>query len=155
MSADSHVHYTPERPAINARGVAWTALACLALLGGAIGGLHALYQFGVPVKAPPAPQSFPQPRINARESEELHRRLGAQRQQLETWRWTDAEHSHVQIPIERAMRLLAQQGGNAYAPLLPPQPSLPSPTAGAQRALTPNEPGTPNAAKTPPEGRQP
>jgi hypothetical protein len=155
MSADSHVRYTPERPAINARGVAWTAFACLLLLGGAIGGLHALYQFSIPDKAPPAPEKFPQPRVNAGESEELHRLLAAQRRELETWRWADAEHTHVQIPIERAMRLLAQQGGNAYAPLLPPQPALSSPTSGAQRALTPHEPGTPPRAKRPPEGKQP
>jgi hypothetical protein len=155
MSADSHVRYTPERPAINARGVAWTALACLLLLGGAIGGLHALYQVDVPVKGPPAPEKFPQPRVNARESDELHGLLAAQRRELETWRWVDAGHTHVQVPIERAMRLLAQQGGNAYAPLLPPQPALSSPKAGAQRALTPNEPGTPAAAKRPPEGTQP
>jgi len=155
MSADSHAHYAPERPAINARGVVWTALACLALLGGAIGGLHALYQFNVAVKAPPAPQKFPQPRVNARESDELHLLLAAQRRELETWRWADAEHTHVQIPIERAMRLLAQQGGNAYAPLLPPQPALSSPAAGAQKALTPNETGTPTAATRPAEGKQP
>jgi hypothetical protein len=155
MSADPHVHYAPERPAVNARGVVWTALACLALLGGAIGGLHALYQFNVPVKAPPAPERFPQPRVNARESDELHRLLSTQRRDLETWRWANDQHTLVQIPIERAMRLLAQQGGNAYAPLLPPQPALSSPAAGAQKALTPNETGTPTAATRPPEGKQP
>jgi hypothetical protein len=120
MSADSHVRYTPEPPAINARGVAFTALACLALLGGAIGSLHALYQRTVPVKAPPAPTQFPAPRVESGESEELTRLHAAQRRQLETWRWADQEHTHVQIPIERAMTLLVQQGSKAYAPLVTP-----------------------------------
>jgi hypothetical protein len=50
------------------------------------------------------------------------------------------------------MKLVAQKGGEAYAPLLPPQGVLTSPTAGAQNAITPSAPG---AAGNPPSEKQP
>jgi hypothetical protein len=139
VSAESHIRQTPESPAIHWRGVAWAAIGSLLLLAGAIAGLLLIYQIAIPVKAPPPPQTFAQPRVDTQETEELHRLVAAQRKRLETWAWANAPHTLAQIPIERAMRLLAQQGVKAYAPLLPPQPTLSSPTAGAQNAATPSE----------------
>ena len=125
MSVETHVRQIPESSAISTRAVAWSAFGALALLGGAIGVLHAIYQASAPVKAPPPPQKFSSPRVDTQEAEELHRTLAAQSKQLETWRWANDEHTLVQIPIERAMQLLAQKGGNAYAPLSPPQEKQP------------------------------
>jgi hypothetical protein len=147
VSAESHVQQTPESPAVSTRGVAWSAFGALVLLAGTIGVLQAIYRSSVPVKAPPPPQKFSQPRVDTEEVEELHRTRAAQSNQLETWRWANDQHTLVQIPIERAMQLLTQKGGDAYAPLLPQQPALSSPTAGAQRVITPGE--TPNAATAP------
>ena len=51
----------------------------------------------------------------------------------------------MQIPIERAMELLAGKGMEAYAPLAPAE-ALSAPTAGAQRAITPAPTLVPDAA---------
>ncbi len=121
------------------------------LVAVAIGTLHVVYQLSVPVKTVPTPQEFPQPRIDTSQGERAARErlTAAQQERLETWRWADDRHTLVQIPIERAMALLAQKGGDAYAPLIAAQPALSSPTSGAQRAMTPQVEGA-----VPPRGQQ-
>lgn len=157
MSAESRVQQAPESPAVSTRGVAWSAAGALILLAGAIGLLSMVYQREVPVKAPPTPQVFSQPRVDTQDVEERRRISAAQTSELETWRWVDAQHTLVQIPIERAMQLLVQKGADAYAPLLPPQPALSSPAAGAQRALSPDQASDDATAskKLPPREKQP
>lgn len=154
MSAEEHIHYVPESAEIDARIVLWCAAGALILLFGAIGGLYGVYDYDVPVKTVPVPKEFPQPRVVTHQADiaELHRLAAAQSQRLKTWRWTNDQHTLLQIPIERAMKLLAQKGGDAYAPLLPPQGVLTSPTAGAQNAVTPSTPansGNPAPEKQP------
>lgn len=145
MPAEEHLRYAPESSAIDLRSVTWPALAVLVLLALAIGGLYLVFDFGVPVKTAPLPQTFPAPRISTHESE-LARRLAAeQNRRLNTWRWADDQHTLVQVPIDRAMKLLVQKGGNAWSPLVGPQPALSSPTAGAQRAVTSPESASQNA----------
>lgn len=150
MSAEEHIQYIPELSAVELRVVLWSAFAALILLGGAIGGLYAIYEHAVPVKTIPLPQQFPQPRVvtHAADVAELHRLAAEQRQQLKTWRWANDQHTLVQIPIDRAMQLLVQKGNNAWAPLLPPQPALSPPTAGAENAMMPGP--TPKTAVPPP-----
>jgi hypothetical protein len=137
--------------------VGWSAFSALVLLAVAIGGLTAIYNAVVRVKTQPAPAVFPQPRVDTHQTEDLHRILNAQRQKLEAWGWANDQHTLAQVPIERAMQLLATKGGSAYDPLLPPQPALSSPTSAAQRAVTPE--GAPQhapAANSPtPREKQP
>jgi hypothetical protein len=139
VPAEEHRRYVPESSAVDLRGVIWPALAVLILLAVAIGGLHAVYKFDVPVKIVPPPQIFPTPRVSTRESERAESRqlTAEQNQRLNTWRWADDQHTFVQVPIDRAMKLLVEKGGDAWSPLLPPQPALSAPAAGAQRATTP------------------
>ena len=135
MPGDEHHHlqYVPESPSVSRAFVGWSALSALLLLGISIGVLYGIYRSAAPSTPLPAPETFPQPRVDARESQELHRILDAQNKKLESWSWVDAQHTLVQIPIERAMQLLTKKGNDAYAPLLPPQPALSSPTAAAER----------------------
>jgi hypothetical protein len=121
MSAEEHIHYAPESPAVNSKAVLLCALGALVLLAGAIAGFREVYQRGVPVKDVPAPQAFPQPRVVTSQAEVEERRHlnAAQQERLESWRWANGQHTLVQIPIERAMQLLAQKGTAAYEPLLP------------------------------------
>lgn len=142
MPAEEHIYYVPEPANVDTRVVLWAAIGALLLLFGAIGGLFAVYDYGVPVRTVPLPKEFPQPRVVTNEADiaELHRLAAAQSQRLNTWGWANDQHTLVQIPIDRAMKLMAQKGGNAYAPLLPPQGALTSPTAGAQNAITPPAP---------------
>jgi hypothetical protein len=121
MPHEGHLRYVPEPAAVATRGVAWAAGGALLLLAGAIVVFTAIYQHAVPVRTMPAPQAFPQPRVDTADAETLRQLHTAQAKQLETWRWADDRHTLVQIPIERAMQLLAQKGAAAYDPLLPPQ----------------------------------
>jgi hypothetical protein len=131
-----HIEYVPESPNVGMTFVGWSAIGSLLLLLLSIGGLYAIYHGVVPTTAPPVPQTFPQPRVDASEGEELRRITGAQKAKLETWRWADSQHTTAQVPIERAMQLLAKKGADAYEPLLPPA-SLSSPAAAAEGAATP------------------
>jgi len=129
-----HIRYTPEPPGVRVAFVGWSALGALLLLVVAIGGLFGIYQAVVPSRTPPAPQAFPLPRVDTTESDQLRRLTDAQNKKLETWQWTDDQHSTVQVPIERAMQLLAKKGARAYEPLLSsPQAALSPPTAAAER----------------------
>src|SRR5690242_19623452 len=147
MPAEEHLRYVPESSAVDLRGVAWPALAVLILLALAIGGLYAVYEFGTSVKTPPPTESFPGPRLATHQNEiaETRQLAAEQNQRLNAWRWANDQHTLVQVPIDRAMKLLVDKGSDAWAPLLPPEPALSSPAAGAQRAVTPAPSGPQNA----------
>jgi hypothetical protein len=158
MPAEEHLRYVPESPAIDLRTVTWPALAVLSLLAFAIGGLYATYEFTVPVKTPPLPRTFPTPRVTTRDTEVTEsRRLAAEQdQRLKTWRWANDQHTLVQVPIDRAMKVLIDRGSDAWSPLVPPQPALSLPTAGAQRAVTPDNPSQNlDSQKSPAQEKQP
>jgi hypothetical protein len=157
MPAEEHIQYVPEPAGVDTRIVLWCGVAVLALLGGAIGGLFAVYDYNVPIKTVPPLRSFPQPQVVTSEADqaELHRLRDAQTKRLQTWGWADDQHTHIQIPIERAMTLLVQKGKDAYAPLIPAQPALNSPTAGAQNAITPTPPTPPANAGNSQPGQHP
>jgi hypothetical protein len=146
MPVDEHIHYVPESANVDTRVVLWSAIGALLLLFGTIGGLYVVYDHGVPVWTVPLPKEFPQPRVVTHQADiaELHRLAAAQSQRLNTWGWANDQHTLVRIPIDGAMKLLVQKGGDAYAQLLPPQGVLTSPTAGAQNAITPSEPTAPS-----------
>jgi hypothetical protein len=82
--------------------------------------------------------------------EQLHLVEDAQRRRLTEYGWVDRNQGLLQIPIDRAMQLLAGEGARAYDPLLPPQ-ALASPEAGAERLTTPQ----PSAAPAPTSPPQP
>ena len=149
---EHHIHYAPESPKVKMTFVGWTAFGALLLLVGAIGGFYGIYHAVGPIRVLPAPQEFPQPRVDTREGEELRRIREAQSAKLQTWRWSDDQRSLVQIPIERAMELLAAKGAQAYEPLLPQQSAISPPSAAAERAMIQSQ-GSPAAgpsAGTPP-----
>jgi hypothetical protein len=129
MSREHHIEYVPETPAVRTSVVGWSAFGTLLLLAVAIGGLYGAYRLSVPPGSPPKPEVFPQPRVDTTESQELRRILEQQNRRLETWRWADGQHSLVQVPIERAMQLLAKQGASAYEPLSQPQAKSSQPAA--------------------------
>lgn len=135
MSGEGHhIKYVPEPPSVRLSFVGWSAVGSLLLLVVSIGVLFGIYHTAVPSQAQSAPQSFPPPRVDTTESDELRRVTDAQSKQLEKWQWADGQHSTVQVPIERAMQLLAKKGADAYQPLLTsPQAALSPPTAAAER----------------------
>jgi len=116
--------------------VLFGALASVVLMLAAIWGLNAVYDWQVPNRTLPAPEQFPSPRVQTHQAEQLKDLLAAQRRRLTGYEWADQSKALVRIPIERAMEIIAQRAGEAYAPLLPPGPATADPTAGAQRATT-------------------
>lgn len=146
MSVESHAGQRPERPGVSTRAVLAAAAGALALMFAAVAVFNVIYRETVTDTRLPPPETFPEPRVDTQETALLQRLLAAQRKQLETWRWANDEHTLVQIPIERAMQIVARKGADAYAPLLPPEPALSSPEAGAQRVITPGEASQGSAA---------
>lgn len=144
MPVEEQIEYRPESAAVEVRYVVGGAVGALVLLFGAIAILHAVYQREVLIKTVPQPEAFPQPQVvtSAADIKERRKLTTEQNRRLQTWRWANDRHTLVQIPIDRAVRLLVQKGAAAYAPLLPPQPALSSPNAAAQNAMTP-PPGPP------------
>jgi hypothetical protein len=136
--ADPHALPVPESPGVDIRFVLSAAFGVLLLLGTTVAVFDAIYRWQVPVHTVPPLQVFPPPRVDTEEREELRQVLAKQRQQLSQYRWTNDQHTLVQIPIERAMQIIASEGANAYAPLAPAS-ALSSPTAGAERAITPTD----------------
>jgi hypothetical protein len=156
MPAEEHIRYVPEPPSVDSRLVISAAIASLLLVAFAIGLLYEVYQRSVPIRDVPAPQTFSQPRVATSKVEiaERERLTSEQKQRLEGWQWANPEHTLVQIPIERAMQMLAQRRDDAWAPLLPSEPALSSPIAGARNATTPPQ-SSPVPADNSQPGKQP
>jgi hypothetical protein len=146
-----HAGGLPEPSAVDAHQVLWIAGSTLIFFGVAVTMLAAVFNHEVAVKTVSQPQSFPQPRVQTGDTAELQQLLQKQRQELASYHWANDAHTLVQIPIERAMAIIAQKGAQAYAPLAAIPGALTSPDAGAERAITPTNappPGRP-ADKTP------
>lgn len=125
-----------ESPQVRTGYVLLCALASLAILGGSIAILNAVYYWQVRVRSFPAPRQFPQPRVQTGQRAQLRDLQKQQLSRLGGYRWVDRKNGLVQIPIDRAMQILAGEGTQAYAPLAPAQ-ALSSPEAGAERLQTP------------------
>jgi hypothetical protein len=139
------------------------AFGFLVLLAGAIGILYAIYATsGAVSQKLPAPKVFPAPRSEPDPAAELHRLFAQQRQALSSYRWLNAEHTLVAIPIDRAMDLIAQRGDKAFAPIATvasasapqtqqpvPPPRTPSAVPAGQ-VTTPLQPQARKVAPTPP-----
>lgn len=62
---------------------------------------------------PPPPVTTvlpPQPRLQTHAPQDLAQLRAAQQARLQRYAWNDGSHATAQVPIERAMQLLAQQG---------------------------------------------
>jgi hypothetical protein len=158
MAIETHGNERFQSPEVSTRAMLSIAAGLLVLLAGAIGLLHVMYDHAVPDQTFPAPEMFPQPRVQTGQVEQLHLVEDAQQRRLSEYGWVDRNQGLVQIPIDRAMQLLAGEGAKAYDPLLPPQP-LASPEAGAERLTTPQAeppaPAAPPPSDTDPAPSQP
>jgi hypothetical protein len=81
---------------------------------------------------PPMPEAttLPAPRLQGDPIAEYNQLKAAQLARLNSYAWVARGAGIVQIPIERAIGLLAARK-DAYAPLEPPQPASPAETARA------------------------
>jgi hypothetical protein len=132
-----HARGVPEPSRVDARNLFRMALGVVIFLGLAITALHAIFSHEVPIDTVPPPRQFQQPRVQPNEGAELRQLLANQHQKLTAYRWADSAHTLVQIPIDRAMQIVAQKGPRAYDPIASIAGALASPEAGAERAMTP------------------
>jgi hypothetical protein len=66
-----------------------------------------------------AVHEFPSPRLQTRSDRLRDPEIARQQAELNQFRWIDRAHGVFQIPIERAMRLVAARGAKAYEPIDP------------------------------------
>lgn len=79
-----------------------------------------------PVSPMAESQTPPLPRLQAQPRDELAKYQAAEQARLDGYRWVDREKKTVEIPIERAMQLLAERG--IPAPAGPVGTANPQPT---------------------------
>lgn len=97
--------------------VAAVMASYLLFVGLSAAGLYTFYRSLAPSSTYISPRAFPAPRLvtifdGARDP-------GVARQQaaLDRYRWIDRGRGLVQIPVTRAMTIVAARGADAYAPL--------------------------------------
>lgn len=110
-------HVPPEAPDVAARSVLAYVLGFLACIMIGMAALYAYYLFSVTGPLIATPRVFPEPRLQADPHGDLHRLEAAQRKTLSSYAWVDPARGIVQIPIARAMQLIAARGEHALDPL--------------------------------------
>lgn len=63
------------------------------------------------------PNVFPSPRLETRSDGLRDPEIARQQADLDRFRWIDRTHGLFQVPIERAMKLVAARGPKAYDPV--------------------------------------
>jgi len=73
-----------------------------------------------------AVHAFPSPQLQTRSDGLRDPEIAKQQAELDQFRWIDHAHGVFQIPIERAMRLVAARGARAYEPVPPASGARPA-----------------------------
>jgi hypothetical protein len=115
--AEQHIQDRLAPPTIAARHILLLAGGTLLFLAATFAGLSLIFFSIVPSQRMPPPRTFPAPGLPAHPASELNELLAAQRKALDSYRWANAEHTLVAIPIEQAMKLVAERGAQGYAPV--------------------------------------
>ena len=114
---NEHAERQPEPPAVATRAVLFAALAFVIFVGMSIAGARVYYVWEVrePLNAPP--KVFPAPRLQINDIAELARVEEQQRAQLNGYAWIDRDRGVIQIPIDRAIAMIAAKGADGYGPI--------------------------------------
>jgi hypothetical protein len=115
--AEQRIHDRLAPPTIAVRRILLLAVGTLAFLAATFAGLSLVFFSTVAPRRMPPPRTFPAPGLSAHPATELNDLLAAQRKALGSYRWANAEHTLVAIPIERAMKIIAERGAQGYAPV--------------------------------------
>ena len=106
---------------VNARGVAWSAVALVIIIVAIFFALRCLYsiftdQHPSTAIAPQNGAPSPEPRLQVDEVRDLGRLHEHEDSILNSYGWVDQKAGIVRIPIERAMDIVAQRGLPASPP---------------------------------------
>ena len=116
-----------ESPAVREGAVALIMAGFFIFVVAAAIGLFFFYQALAPNLAFVKANQFPSPRLETRSDGLRDPEIAQQQADLQRFRWIDRAHGMFQIPIERAMRLVAARGARAYEPLAPTTGGSPQP----------------------------
>jgi hypothetical protein len=110
----------PESPEVAARTVVFTILSLVAFVGLSIVGARIYYDWEVrgPVNVPP--RTFAKPRLQIDDAADLAKFDQEQQAQIDGYAWVDRSQDIIQIPIDRAMAIVAAKGTGAYDPIEAP-----------------------------------
>ena len=143
-----------EAPDIRLKPLLLTGLFIVVFTAVTIGGLRFYYERQSLGPLVQHARVFPAPRLQQSPEADLVAMLKDQRAKLASYAWIDREKGIVRMPIEAAMRRLAERGNAAYAAPLQPErtPALGS-RGGASSAVL--SPGTEPGAVASPAGLEP
>ena len=122
--------HSRESPAISARIVATVMASFVAFTVVAAVCLSFFFQPSARNAKFVKVQEFPAPRLQTLPDGLRDPEIARQQAELERFRWIDRGHGVFQIPIERAMQLVAARGAHAYDPVAPANGTA-APPAGA------------------------
>lgn len=115
MSAERHE--TRERPAVREGVIAAIMVGFVVLVVVAAVVLFFFFELLAPKATCVKATEFPSPRLQTRSDGLRDPEIARQQADLQRFRWIDRAHGIFQIPIERAMRLVAARGAKAYEPI--------------------------------------
>ncbi|MBB2961087.1 hypothetical protein [Methylobacterium sp. R2-1] len=146
-----------EAPDIRLKPLLLTGLFIVVFAAVTIGGLRYYYNRQGLGPLVQEARVFPPPRLQQSPEVDLAAMLKDQRAKLDNYAWIDREKRIARMPIEEAMRHLAERGNAAYAAPLQPErtPTLGSRGGASSRVLSPGSgTGTVNtpASSQPGEG---
>lgn len=102
---------------VSTRWVTTAAGGFLLLLAVSIVVLGFVFYLAVPGNRIPPYRQFPAPQQTGHPAAETRALFARQQQELNSYRWTNPDHTLVAIPIDRAMSIIAARGAKAYEPI--------------------------------------
>src|SRR5690242_14252802 len=99
-----------EPPSVALKPVLITAVCLLALVAFSIVAARIFYDWSIHTPLTVHPKVFPAPRLQTDDAADLTAFMTRQRSQLDTYGWVDRDQGIIQIPVDRAMALVAAKG---------------------------------------------
>lgn len=106
-----------ESPSVALKPVLITAVCLLALVGFSIVAARIFYDWKIDTPLTVPPKVFPAPRLQTNDAADLKTFMRRQRSQLNTYGWVDRDRGIVQIPVDRAMALVAAKESVGFGPV--------------------------------------
>jgi hypothetical protein len=116
---------TRETPDVMTSRLLVAMVGTVAMVVVALGALYAFYRSSAPSASFIPPRTFSAPQLETKWDGSRDPAIAEQKSRLDAYAWVDREHGIVQIPIDRAMALIAARGATAYDPLSVPSAKAP------------------------------
>src|SRR5690349_8635975 len=105
-----------QRQSLSTRWILATGCGAAIFLAASLGGLWVFYAAEGQRPVAPSATQFPQPALQDEPGADLRKLIATQIERLHRYAWSDSAGGVVQVPIERAMQIVAGRGDKAYDP---------------------------------------